>query len=68
MCFHLAVSNQLRRFRQRRLLTQQELAALVGVGHTCISNIELGRSAGHWRTRKRLARVLAVSETSLFPD
>ena len=61
-------TNQLLHYRHERLLTQRELAELVGVQHTCISKIERGERAARWRTRKRLAMALEIPEGELFPS
>ena len=61
-------SNLLLHYRHERLLTQRELAELVGVQHTCISKIERGERAARWRTRKRLAMALEIPEGELFPS
>jgi transcriptional regulator with XRE-family HTH domain len=64
----MQTTNRLRHYRHERLLTQAELAALVGVTHACVSKIERGQRAAGWRTRKRLASALGVLETELFPS
>jgi len=59
--------NRLRYFREDALLTQSELAELVGISSACISRLETGTRAGRWTTRKKIARALNVSETEIFP-
>jgi putative transcriptional regulator len=61
------VPNRLKEYRRDRLLTQAELAALIGVSHQCVSSIERGEWAGRWKTRRRLALALEVPEAELFP-
>lgn len=60
--------NRVRQYRQDLLLTQAELAALVGVTKQAISSIERGaQGAPFWRTQKRIARAPEVPEATLFP-
>ena len=59
---------ELKRFRRRRGLTQEQLADLSGVGQTAISRLE--RTAGanpHWETVDKLARALRARPDDLFP-
>ena len=63
-----AAPNHLRRVRYYRLLTQEELGAKIGVSQDYISQIERGRRAGGWRTRRRLALALNMPLEEVFPD
>lgn len=63
------VPNNLRQLRQERLLTQDDLAALIGAkSHRCIGNLERGTRRGRWRTRKRIALALDVPESAIWPE
>lgn len=48
----------LKTLRRKRLLTQVELAKLVGVDHTFISHIESGRRLPSYAVAKRIAQAL----------
>jgi ribosome-binding protein aMBF1 (putative translation factor) len=50
----------LRRLRVARGITQEELAALVGMDSTYISRIERGRRGVQWLTVQRLLRALGA--------
>jgi transcriptional regulator with XRE-family HTH domain len=58
---------QLRRIRRRRLLTQEDLARLAGVGKSTISRAEKGRAI-RVSTLKRLAAALEVSAGELMGE
>ena len=49
---------KLKTLREKRLLTQVELARLVGVHHTFISHIESGRRLPSYAVAKRIAQAL----------
>lgn len=58
---------RLRAVRERRALSQRELAALSGVDQTTISHIEGGKGA--WpRTARKLAQALGVDPDELMED
>lgn len=58
----------LREARQRRNLTQEELAELSGIEQATISALETGRvQSPSWDTVARLSRVLKVRPQELFP-
>jgi transcriptional regulator with XRE-family HTH domain len=50
----------LREVRERRLLTQRELAVLTGLSRMAISELENGRTAARISTVRRLAAALEV--------
>ena len=55
---------RLREHRQRRALSQQELADLAGVSRTTIIQLESGRNA--WpKTQRKLARALKIKPEDL---
>ena len=58
---------RLREWRQRRLLTQEELAEKAGVGVTTIVRIEAGQSA-RISTLRKLAAALDVTPEQLMGD
>jgi transcriptional regulator with XRE-family HTH domain len=59
------MGERLRVLRTRRLLTQKELAAKVGVRWQTISEIESGRQAPRFSTIRALAAALEVEPSEL---
>lgn len=55
----------LREERQRKLLSQRELAERAGVSATTIANIETGKIRPHPRTLRKLADALRVDPGEL---
>ena len=54
--------------RLAKKLTQVELAKLVGVDQTTVSDLECGRNTNpSWRTVKRIADALDVAPETIFP-
>jgi transcriptional regulator with XRE-family HTH domain len=58
---------RLREWRQRRLLTQEELAEKAGVGVTTIVRIEAGQGA-RISTLRKLAQALDITAEQLMGD
>ena len=54
--------------REKKLLTQQQLADLVGVDRTLISKIESGVSSPSVATAKKIAAVLGFDWTRFYED
>ena len=54
--------------RKKKLLTQQQLAELVGVDRTLISKIESGAATPSVTTAKKIAAVLGFNWTRFFED
>ena len=54
--------------RKKKLLTQQQLAELVGVDRTLISKIESGAATPSVTTAKKIAAVLGFHWTRFFED
>lgn len=63
---HVPPVPSLRKFREKRLLTQIELADKSGVGRTTIIRIEKGELNVRPRTIKKLARALRVRPEELL--
>ncbi len=59
------VGARLRQLREKRLLSQRDLATLAGVSQTTIVNIEGGRTRPHPSTLRRLAVALGVGPEAL---
>lgn len=55
----------LRAAREKRLMTQRELAEKAGVSPTTVANIELGKADAQFRTVKKLAAALEVDPQEL---
>lgn len=58
--------SRLRPTRERKALSQRELAALAGMTHTQISRIETGLSEPYPSTVRKLAAALGVDPTDLM--
>ena len=61
------IGAQLKRARERALLTQQELADLAGIGTATLNRIERNRVEPHFRTIRKLAKALDVDPSELLP-
>jgi transcriptional regulator with XRE-family HTH domain len=59
------IGAQLRRARERALLTQEELADRAGLAIPTISRIENGRVEPHFRSIRKLAKALGVDPRDL---
>jgi DNA-binding XRE family transcriptional regulator len=57
---------RLKEQRDRRMLTQEELALLSGVGRDTIAKLETTNRRAHSETVRKLARVLKVRPEDLF--
>jgi transcriptional regulator with XRE-family HTH domain len=57
---------RLRAVRERRLLTQADLARVAGLGHNTVSRLEAGGEAPRPSTVKKLARALRVPPEALM--
>ncbi len=58
--------SQLRELRERRLLTQRELAAKAGLTDVAISRLETGKTRPRFSTIKKLAAALGVTPAALM--
>jgi len=58
----------LKELREKKLLTQQQLAEMVGVDRTLISKIESGAAQPSVTTAKKIATVLGFDWTKFFED
>jgi DNA-binding XRE family transcriptional regulator len=57
--------SRLKESRERRTLTQEELAKLSGVGRTTIAALETGKRRAYRSTAEKLAKVLKVKPEEL---
>lgn len=61
-------ATRLRELREKRFLTQQELAGRARVAKVTIARIESGATVPTFSTIKRLAEALGVDPSELVPD
>ncbi len=61
------IGAQVKRVRERALLTQEELAGRAGVGTATLNRIEKDRVEPHFRTIRKLAKALDVDPSELLP-
>lgn len=59
-------ATRLAKERERRGMSQTQLASLLGISRSALSNVENGHVAAWPRLRRTAARTLGVSEESLF--
>lgn len=57
----------LKTWRERRLMSQRELADKSGIAQSTIVRIEAGKSA-QWSTIRKLLDALGMSAEEVFPD
>ncbi len=60
--------NQIKKYRELAKLSQVELARRAGMGSTNLNAIENGRLKAWPKVKRKLARVLKVTEAELFPE
>jgi transcriptional regulator with XRE-family HTH domain len=63
----MKIGAQVKRMRERALLTQGELANRAGIGLTTLNRIENDRAEPHFRTIRKLAKALDVDPAELLP-
>ncbi len=63
----MKIGTQVKRERERALLTQQELADRAGIGLTTLNRIENDHAEPHFRTIRKLAKALSVDPAVLIP-
>ena len=64
----MKIGVQVKRERERALLTQQELAERAGVGLTTLNRIENDHAEPHFRTIRKIAKALGIDARDLIPD
>ncbi len=64
----MKIGTQVKRERERALLTQQELAERAGVGLTTLNRIENDHAEPHFRTIRKIAKALGVDPRNLIPE
>jgi transcriptional regulator with XRE-family HTH domain len=63
----MKIGVQVKRERERALLTQQELAERAGIGLTTLNRIENDHAEPHFRTIRKLAKALNIDAANLIP-
>jgi transcriptional regulator with XRE-family HTH domain len=63
----MKIGTQVKRARERALLTQEELAERAGIGAATLNRIERDRVEPHFRTIRKIAKALGVDATTLIP-
>jgi transcriptional regulator with XRE-family HTH domain len=63
----MKIGTQVKRERERALLTQQELAQRAGIGLTTLNRIENDHAEPHFRTIRKLAKALSLDPAVLIP-
>ena len=61
------IGDQVKRARERALLTQEELAGRAGIGTATLNRIEKDRVEPHFRTIRKLAKALGIDPAELLP-
>jgi DNA-binding XRE family transcriptional regulator len=61
-------SDKLRRLREGKVLTMEQIAELAGVSYNTVYRLEHGRSGARQRSIKALARVLGVAPQELLAN
>ncbi len=61
------IGTQVKRVRERSLLTQEELADRAGIGTATLNRIEKDRVEPQFRTIRKLAKALDVDPLELLP-
>jgi HTH-type transcriptional regulator, competence development regulator len=64
----MKIGTQVRRARERELLTQEELAARAGIGTATLNRIEKDHVEPHFRTIRKIAKALDVNPKELIPE
>lgn len=63
----MKIGVQVKRERERALLTQQELAERAGIGLTTLNRIENDHAEPHFRTIRKIAKALDINAALLIP-
>jgi transcriptional regulator with XRE-family HTH domain len=63
----MKIGVQVKRERERALLTQQELAERAGIGLTTLNRIENDHAEPHFRTIRKIAKALSIDPAILIP-
>lgn len=61
-----AIGRNIARLRERKHLSQERIAELIGVSERSYQDWEYGKAQPRWRNLERLAEVLGVSEEEIL--
>ncbi len=64
----MKIGVQMKRARERALLTQEELAVRAGIGTATLNRIEKDRVDPHFRTIRKIAKALGVDPSELVKE
>ena len=64
----MKIGTQVKRARERALLTQEELAERAGIGAATLNRIEKDRVEPHFRTIRKIAKALNMDPKDLIPE
>ncbi len=64
----MKIGTQVKRARERALLTQEELAERAGIGAATLNRIEKDRVEPHFRTIRKIAKALDMDPKDLIPE
>jgi transcriptional regulator with XRE-family HTH domain len=64
----MKIGTQVKRARERALLTQEELAERAGIGTATLNRIEKDRVEPHFRTIRKIAKALDMDPRNLIPE
>ncbi len=64
----MKIGTQVKRARERALLTQEELAERAGIGAATLNRIEKDRVEPHFRTIRKIAKALDMNPKDLIPE
>ncbi len=64
----MKIGVQVKRARERALLTQEELAVRAGIGTATLNRIEKDRVDPHFRTIRKIAKALGVDPAELVKE
>ena len=62
----MSFARELKRWRERKFLTQQGLADALGVSLTAVQRWEMGHTTPRAATRRKLVEVLGISPDEFF--
>jgi transcriptional regulator with XRE-family HTH domain len=62
------IGTQVKKARERALLTQEELAERAGIGAATLNRIERDRVEPHFRTIRKIAKALDMDPKDLIPE
>ena len=62
----MSFARELKRWRERKFLTQQGLADALGVSLTAVQRWEMGHTTPRAATRRKLVEVLGISAEEFF--